>query len=222
MDFKQKISLRRARDSGAVPEPGADAWLFELGERLESDRGRILNSAAVRRLQQKTQVFPLERNAAVRSRLSHSLEVQQVGRHIVRTLFQRLGSRASEYGLDGLERVLETLVEMACLSHDIGNPPFGHFGEFAIGDWCARHLQRLFDHAVPQVDAELRERMLRDLNSFEGNAQAIRLVHRLHDMNLTYSQAACMLKYVRAAHQEKPPKGSAGAYLRKKPGFYLS
>ena len=222
MDFKQKISLRRARDSGAVPEPGAAAWLFELGERLESDRGRILNSAAVRRLQQKTQVFPLERNAAVRSRLTHSLEVQQVGRHIVRTLFQRLGPRASEYGLDGLERVLETLVEMACLSHDIGNPPFGHFGEFAIGDWCARHLQRLFDHAVPQVDAELRERMLRDLNSFEGNAQAIRLVHRLHDMNLTYSQAACMLKYVRAAHQVKPPKGSAGAYLRKKPGFYLS
>ena len=120
MDFKQKISLRRARDSGAVPEPGADAWLLELGERLESDRGRILNSAAVRRLQQKTQVFPLERNAAVRSRLTHSLEVQQVGRHIVRTLFQRLGPRASEYGLDGLERVLETLVEMACLSHDIG------------------------------------------------------------------------------------------------------
>ncbi len=199
MDFKQKISLRRARDSGAVPEPGADAWLFELGERLESDRGRILNSAAVRRLQQKTQVFPLERNAAVRSRLTHSLEVQQVGRHIVRTLFQRLGPRASEYGLDGLERVLETLVEMACLSHDIGNPPFGHFGEFAIGDWCARHLQRLFDHAVPQADAELRECMLRDLNSFEGNAQAIRLVHRLHDLFLSYWLAACLLKSVRAA-----------------------
>ncbi|HHJ4328495.1 TPA: dGTPase, partial [Klebsiella pneumoniae] len=122
----------------------------------------------------------------------------------------------------GLERELETLVEMACLTHDIGNPPFGHFGEFAISDWCSRHLERLFDGAVPHADAELRQRMLRDLDSFEGNAQAIRLVHRLHDMNLTYSQTACMLKYVRAAYQPKPERGSQGAYLRKKPGFYLS
>ncbi|WP_252270888.1 dGTPase [Pseudomonas subflava] len=222
MDFKAKISLGRARDSGTAPRPGDADWLFELGEHLESDRGRILNSAAVRRLQQKTQVFPLERNAAVRSRLTHSLEVQQVGRHIVRTLFQKLGDDAKRYGLEDLERALETLVEMACLTHDIGNPPFGHFGEFAIGDWCARHLEGLFAAAVPQGDSELRQQMLTDLAAFEGNAQAIRLVHRLHDMNLTYSQTACMLKYVRAAHQPKPERGSAGAYLRKKPGFYLS
>lgn len=223
MDFKAKISLRRAREHGTVPEPGDAAWLFELGERLESDRGRIVNSAAVRRLQQKTQVFPLERNAAVRSRLTHSLEVQQVGRHIVRTLFHKLGPRAAEHGLDGLDGVLQSLVEMACLTHDIGNPPFGHFGEFAIGDWCVRYLDALFAQAVPEAgDAALRQRMLADLKAFEGNAQAIRLVHRLHDMNLTYSQTACMLKYVRAAYLPRPPKESDGAYLRKKPGFYLS
>ncbi|MBD9417086.1 dGTPase [Pseudomonas sp. PDM16] len=223
MDFKAKISQRRARENGTVPEPGDAAWLFELGERLESDRGRIVNSAAVRRLQQKTQVFPLERNAAVRSRLTHSLEVQQVGRHIVRTLFHKLGPRAADYGLGGLGRELETLVEMACLTHDIGNPPFGHFGEFAIGDWCARHLDALFTAAVPiPGDTELRQRMLADLMTFEGNAQAIRLVHRLHDMNLTYSQTACMLKYVRAAYQPRPAKGMQNGYLAKKPGFYLS
>lgn len=223
MDFKAKISLRRPRDGSVLLEGHDAAWLDELVERLESDRGRIINSAAVRRLQQKTQVFPLERNAAVRSRLTHSLEVQQVGRHIVRTLFRKLGPRAADYGLDGLEGALETLVEMACLTHDVGNPPFGHFGEFAIGDWCARHLDPLFTAAVPTPSQEaLRQRMLADLNAFEGNAQAIRLVHRLHDMNLTYSQAACMLKYVRAAYQPRPAKGSDGAYLRKKPGFYLS
>ncbi|TXI34498.1 MAG: dGTPase [Aquipseudomonas alcaligenes] len=222
MDFKTKISLHRARERCAVPQPGDEGWLFELSERLESDRGRIINSAAVRRLQQKTQVFPLERNAAVRSRLTHSLEVQQVGRHIVRTLFHKLGLRAGEYGMDGLERALESLVEMACLTHDIGNPPFGHFGEFAIGDWCARHLEGLFAQAVPGGDTGLRQRMLADLVSFEGNAQAIRLVQRLHDMNLTYVQSACMLKYVRAACQPRPAQGSPGAYLAKKPGFYLS
>src|SRR5690606_4429296 len=124
---------------------------------------------------QKTQVFPLERNAAVRSRLTHSLEVQQTGRFIVRTLYKQLGDRAGDFGLDGLEGVLETLVEMACLMHDVGNPPFGHFGEFAIGEWFERSIDGLFEAAVPfgTGDDELRARMLIDLKQFEGNAQAV-------------------------------------------------
>jgi dGTPase len=133
VNFKHKIS--RQRPYGKA-EPGLRASEGNLGaviDQLESDRGRIINSAAVRRLQQKTQVFPLERNAAVRSRLTHSLEVQQTGRFIVRTLYKQLGRRAAAFGLDGLETALESLVEMTCLMHDIGNPPFGHFGEYAIG-----------------------------------------------------------------------------------------
>ncbi|GGK00331.1 putative deoxyguanosinetriphosphate triphosphohydrolase [Pseudomonas matsuisoli] len=191
---------------------------------FESDRGRIVNSAAVRRLQQKTQVFPLERNAAVRSRLTHSLEVQQVGRFIVRTLFQKLGDQAPGYGLAGLERAVESLVEMACLMHDVGNPPFGHFGEFAISEWFERHLDEHFDTALADTDhdAALRHRMLADLKQFEGNAQTIRLVVSLLRLNLTYTQTACLLKYVRAAYRPRPAAGTAGAYLAKKPGFYLS
>lgn len=221
VDFKEKVSPRRPHG-----RPGSAAWhdLAQLIDQLESDRGRIINSAAVRRLQQKTQVFPLERNAAVRSRLTHSLEVQQTGRFIVRTLYKQLGADAARYGLDGLEGALETLVEMACLMHDIGNPPFGHFGEFAISQWCQRTLPELFDQAVPaeQGDAALRARMLADLHQFEGNAQAVRLVVSLLRLNLTYTQTAGLLKYVRAAHAPRPDKGSAGAYLQKKPGFYLS
>ena len=72
----------------------------DLQSALESDRGRIINSAAVRRLQQKTQVFPLERNAAVRSRLTHSLEVQQTGRFIVQSIFRSLTpEQLEQYGL---------------------------------------------------------------------------------------------------------------------------
>ncbi|HAB63328.1 MAG TPA: dGTPase, partial [Pseudomonas sp.] len=112
VNFKDKIS--RQRPFGRV-ESGLKASEGELSliiDQFESDRGRIINSAAVRRLQQKTQVFPLERNAAVRSRLTHSLEVQQTGRFIVRTLYKQLGDRAAHYGLDGLEGALESLVEM--------------------------------------------------------------------------------------------------------------
>ena len=224
VNFKDKIS--RQRPYGRV-ESGLKASESDLSlivDQFESDRGRIINSAAVRRLQQKTQVFPLERNAAVRSRLTHSLEVQQTGRFIVRTLYKQLGDRAALYGLDGLEGALESLVEMTCLMHDIGNPPFGHFGEFAIGEWFKRHLNTLFDAAVPdrRGDSELRSRMLVDLEQFEGNAQAIRLVVSLLRLNLTYTQTAGLLKYVRAAYAPKPAKGTPGAYLLKKPGFYLS
>lgn len=222
VDFQLKLSSRRPHGKAGAGAPGDE--LAALIDQLESDRGRIINSAAVRRLQQKTQVFPLERNAAVRSRLTHSLEVQQTGRFIVRTLYKQLGAKAADYGLQDLQGPLETLVEMACLSHDIGNPPFGHFGEFAIGEWCERNLDALFDAAVPagRGDALLRERMCCDLKEFEGNAQAIRLLVRLQRLNLTYVQIAAMLKYVRPAYEARPTADSPGAYLRKKPGFYLS
>ncbi len=224
VNFKNKISRQRpyGRVEGELKASECDLTL--IVDQLESDRGRIINSAGVRRLQQKTQVFPLERNAAVRSRLTHSLEVQQTGRFIVRTLYKQLGDKARDYGLDGLEGALESLVEMTCLMHDIGNPPFGHFGEFAIGEWFTRHLETLFDAAVPvgQGNEALRTRMLNDLRAFEGNAQAIRLVVSLQRLNLTYTQTAGLLKYVRAAYAPKPAKDSPGAYLLKKPGFYLS
>src|SRR5690554_1761499 len=110
--------LREAKlDSASQQLPQLD--ISALENKLESDRGRIINSAAVRRLQQKTQVFPLERNAAVRSRLTHSLEVQQTGRFITRKIYEKLGRRAEEFGLQGLNRAFETLVEMSCLMHDI-------------------------------------------------------------------------------------------------------
>ncbi|GGB78977.1 putative deoxyguanosinetriphosphate triphosphohydrolase [Marinobacterium zhoushanense] len=227
-DLSSRFSIQRPYHSR---EQAPDSYLVGrcgvrvLEKQLESDRGRIINSAAVRRLQQKTQVFPLEHNAAVRSRLTHSLEVQQTGRFIVRTIFEQLGDRATAYGLDGLERATETLVEMACLMHDIGNPPFGHFGEEAISHWFERVLPELSPfsngHLNPQQTA-LRGELLRELSSFEGNAQAIRLISQLQKLNLTYLQTACIFKYTRCATEAKPAKGSPLAYLKKKPGYYFS
>ncbi|UUD64851.1 dGTPase [Pseudomonas seleniipraecipitans] len=218
VNFQDRICALRPGDQAGG---AADVDLLYA---FESDRGRIINSAAIRRLQQRTQVFPLERNAAVRSRLTHSMEVQQTGRFIVRTLYAQLGDRAADYGLDGLQGALESLVEMTCLMHDIGNPPFGHFGEFAIGEWFERALDGLFAVALPQPpdNDELHAQMRADLRNFEGNAQAVRLVVNLQRLRLTYTQTAGLLKYLRPAYQPKPAKGNANAYLNKKPGFYLS
>lgn len=227
INFRQRISLQRPWNSREAPQGE-----YAITRHFESDRGRIINSAAIRRLQQKTQVFPLERNAAVRSRLTHSLEVQQTGRYIAKEILETLKSRGGleNYGLQELSGAFESLVEMACLLHDVGNPPFGHFGEAAINDWFDANLPaELVDPLVAGVDdaaqnadfSALNAMIRQDLCHFEGNAQAIRLVHTLLQLNLTYSQVACILKYTAPAwwQGEKPAQFTA---LMKKPGFYLS
>ena len=110
-----------------------------------------------------------------------------------------------EYRLDGLERCLESIVEMSCLLHDVGNPPFGHFGEQAINDWFEQNFESMLpttkegnkendkDKDILSINVEL----TRDICHFEGNAQAIRLIHSLLQLNLTYSQVAGILKYTR-------------------------
>ena len=235
IDFRTKINWHRRFRS-----PQGEKSEHEILRIFESDRGRIINSPAIRRLQQKTQVFPLERNAAVRTRLTHSMEVQQVGRYIAKEILSRLKElRLLEtYGLDELTGPFESIVEMACLMHDIGNPPFGHFGEAAINDWFKQRLhpldavsQLLSDDRCIVWDLRLREgeeglndlrrKVRQDLCHFEGNAQGIRLVHSLMRMNLTWAQVGCILKYTRPAWWtgETPASHS---YLMKKPGYYLS
>ncbi len=137
VNFKKKVRFLRSYHYIGSWSTSEECYLYNF----ESDRGRIINSAAIRRLQQKTQVFPLERNASVRSRLTHSLEVQQNGRYIIQKVYELLTpEELIEFGLDGIERHIESIVEMSCLMHDIGNPPFGHFGEKAINDWFEQNL----------------------------------------------------------------------------------
>jgi dGTPase len=216
-DFTKKITSERV--TGQTQYKTSETLLLAF----ESDRGRIINSAAVRRLQQKTQVFPLERNSAVRSRLTHSLEVQQVGRFIVQKIFGSLKTEKllETYKLNGLERCLESVVEMSCLLHDVGNPPFGHFGEQAINDW----FEQNFESMLPSTNDKklsLNVELKRDICHFEGNAQAIRLIHSLLQLNLTYCQVAGILKYTRCGTDVKPEKGDSFSYLKKKVGYYHS
>jgi dGTPase len=111
-------------------------------------------------------------------------------------------------------------IEIACLLHDIGNPPFGHFGENAINLWCKKTLSPLF---IAKFSQESKcKKIICDLENFEGNAQGIRILHSLHSLNLTYTQIACLIKYTRSAYEEKPNDGDRFEYRKKKPGYYLS
>ena len=220
IDFKTKILPHRSyngKEEYFNPE-NRTTRIFE------SDRGRIINSAAIRRLQQKTQVFPLERNAAVRSRLTHSMEVQQVGRFISQQIIEKLTrqGKLEEYGLAGLERQFESIVEMSCLMHDVGNPSFGHFGEAAMNQWFEENIDDLLERDELAGQSSLLDPIKTELCNFEGNAQALRIVHSLQSLNLTFSQISGIIKYTRRADQVKPDKKDDKSYLKKKVGFYLS
>ena len=161
----------------------------DLLEATEQDRARIVQAAPVRRLQQKTQVFPLDVKASVRSRLTHSLEVQETGRQISRRILAALPAGVV------CEGAFINLVEMSCLLHDVGNPPFGHFGEQVMSQWLGEMLDPLYQQALAQPPSAQWAELRQDLQLFDGNAQSLRLVHSLHELNLTLGQLAALCKY---------------------------
>ena len=179
-------------------------------QEIESDSGRVLFSAPFRRLQSKAQVFSLESNAAVRSRLTHSLEVAHVGRYIVQKIRElALDSKKNDMAEELIE--IETIVETSCLLHDIGNPPFGHLGEKAIQEWFQENAERKFkksreDSNKENIDTESPH--YKDFLNFDGNPQGLRICLTLQGQpgkfgfNLTYSQIASIIKYPRSSDDD--------------------
>lgn len=173
----------------------------DLRTEFEKDYHRIIGSASFRRLQDKTQVFPLDQSDFIRTRLTHSLEVSSFGK----SLGQNVAARIRRMGLDpdfdsAKKDAVCDILQCAGLIHDIGNPPFGHFGETAIQDWFRKHLPRLTFQGRPLTEV-LSEQMRQDLCHFEGNTQALRLVTKLHylvdehGMNLTKALLGTIIKY---------------------------
>ena len=197
----------------------------KLNVSIESDRGRIISSSGLRRLQKRTQVFALELNASIRTRLTHSMEVAQTARFISKTIFSKLQNNGLDnYGLNGFENAFVSTCEMTSLLHDIGNPPFGHFAEQTINKWTEDNLLSILNK-FPTTSThakELKDMIALDICNYDGNAQAIRVIGKLQRLNLSYSQTLAVLKYTRGAFEEKPPKSSKLSYLKKKAGFYYS
>ncbi|MEE9358545.1 deoxyguanosinetriphosphate triphosphohydrolase [Candidatus Vondammii sp. HM_W22] len=162
---------------------------------FQRDFDRIVFSSAFRRMQDKTQVFPLSRVDYIRTRLTHSLEASSIGRSLGTQVGEQIIARQ---GLQGIEASdFGDICAAACLSHDIGNPPFGHSGEDAFRHWAARAAYGKRRVAVLQ-DSE-RE----DFLSFEGNAQGFRILTRLQNpdnrggLQLTCATLAAFTKYPR-------------------------
>lgn len=193
---------------------------------IESDRGRILSSPALRRLQKRTQVFALELNASIRSRLTHSMEVGQNARYIAKTILSLLKDKEGldTYGLEELENAFISTSEMTSLLHDIGNPPFGHFAEQTINKWINIHALPIMEsfECTCEESKKLKEMISKDICNYDGNAQAIRVISKLQRLNLSYAQMLAVLKYTRGAYEDEPLKSDPLNYIKKKPGYYYS
>lgn len=184
----------------------------QLRSDFQRDYDRLIFSSPFRRLQNKTQVFPLPGSIFVHNRLTHSLEVSSVGRSMANEVTQLLLERERTPSLTEKLRHLGDIVATACLSHDLGNPPFGHSGEKTISTFFS-------EGAGLALRGCLSDRQWADFANFEGNANSFRLLtHRFVGRReggfaMTYSTLAATVKY---------PYGSILASPKGKFGFFDS
>lgn len=205
MQWSHLLDTQRYGHAALPPE--------EVGRsHFHKDHDRIIFSSAFRRLGRKTQVHPFALNDHVHTRLTHSMEVGSVGR----SLGIRVGELiARELPPWATPHDVGLIVQSACLAHDIGNPPFGHAGEYAIRDWFTRHAD---DARLTALD----ELQYRDLTTFEGNAQGFRVVTRIENhlfdggLRLTFPTLGTLLKYPWGV-EHAGQSGKFGAFLTELP-----
>ena len=214
MNWEQLLSLKRFGDTNKRLRKEQDET--RLG--FEVDYDRIIFSSEFRSLQDKTQVIPLSQTDFVHTRLTHSLEVSVVGRSLGRIVGQKLlkkyphlqnihGYQANDFG---------AIVAAAALAHDIGNPPFGHSGEKAIGEFFKTGKGKSFK-------TQLTEKEYQDLCDFEGNANGFKILTQSRDgreggLRLSYATLGTFMKYPKESLPKKPTQNISD----KKYGFFQS
>lgn len=219
MEWKTLLCPLRERESAGRTKSA------DLRSEFEKDYHRIIGSASFRRLQDKTQVFPLDKSDFIRTRLTHSLEVSSFGK----SLGQNIGENILKYRKNSgftpqMKEDISHILQCAGLIHDIGNPPFGHFGETAIREWFMRNLPGITFRGQT-LEKMFTEQMREDFCHFEGNAQAFRLVTKLHylvdehGMNLTYALLNTIIKYPVPSTEIDE---TGGNIKNKKMGYYLA
>ncbi|WP_282148562.1 dGTP triphosphohydrolase [Algibacter lectus] len=214
MNWEQLLSLKRFGDTNKRIRKEQDET--RLG--FEVDYDRVIFSSEFRSLQDKTQVIPLSETDFVHTRLTHSLEVSVVGRSLGRLVGKKLlekhphlqsslGYQANDFG---------AIVAAAALAHDIGNPPFGHSGEKAIGEFFITGAGKNFR-------SQLTDKEYQDLCDFEGNANGFKILTedragRPGGLRLCYATLGAFMKYPKESLPKKPTKHIAD----KKYGFFQS
>lgn len=196
-----RVSLTESNSSRKISDE-----LYDHRNEFDKDYDRIVYSSSVRRLQDKAQVFPLQANDFTRTRLTHSIEVSALARSFGYAIGEWLLAigKISDYKK---VREISALLQVSALMHDLGNPPFGHYGEDIIRNW----FKGWFKNEENKID--LNEQQVADFENFEGNAQTLRIISKLqllndeYGVNFTYATLATIMKYPWSSYDSQ--KGEA-------------
>ena len=212
MEWKKLLSKRLLGFTEEISSDGRSQF--------QKDFDRIVFSSAFRRLQDKTQVFPLPESDYVHTRLTHSLEVSCVGRSLGNAIGEKILERNKKLKDEFTQFHFGEIVASACLGHDIGNPPFGHSGEDAISEYFRNGPGKIYK-------SRLSKKQWADLTKFEGNAQGFRIITKLQNptikggLRLSCATLAAFTKYPKESLIETSSKAkSHKEKLYKKYGFF--
>lgn len=193
MEWSKLLSNKKLREEDPEPSEFDDYPINSF----EKDYNSIVSSSVFRRLQDKTQVFPLDKSDFIRTRLTHSIEVSTIARQ----LGIMLSTNTTNYEPRDINSTeaegIASVLLCAGLLHDLGNPPFGHFGETIIGGWFKDKLSNIEYKGRPLGNI-LSEQMFRDLECFEGNAQALRILAKARyqsGINVSAAVISTLVKY---------------------------
>lgn len=214
IDWDKYLSSERYRSKSEFKDHFTKASDEDRRNAFESDFGRVAFSSAIRRMHDKAQVMPLTTGDSVHTRLTHSIEVMSIAYSLGISLC-RDKDFIEVYGKDKameLERTIPMILKTAAFVHDIGNPPFGHFGETIIQNYFKEYLKKRI----------VTDKQALDFTCFDGNAEGFRILTRLQyigdlsGLNLTYATLAAYSKY---PNDNTPDKSYIG---RKKHGVFTS
>lgn len=219
MKWEKLLNESRVRDLGnKIKNQVTDHEKKDPRSEFQRDYDRCLFSTPVRRLQDKAQVFPLEVHDSVRTRLTHSLEVSNISKAIVKRIGGEL-LKKNHITDEQLESIV--CISKTCgLIHDLGNPPFGHSGEDAMRDWFRAKIDKMEGEEI-KFQSEIQKK---DFLYFEGNAQTLRLLSKLQmlgdfsGLNLTVGTMSAARKYLASSVEIKKKEGQSYEKL----GFFQS
>ncbi len=195
LQWEKLLCKNRKRDSESAVKRGAASVIAR--NEFEADYDRIVGSSSVRRLQDKAQVFPLQKNDFTRTRLTHSIEVSAMARSLGKAVGKQLEQKVESFTNDMTDD-LSALLQTAGLIHDLGNPPFGHYGETVIRQWFCKWFD---SNKFLKKEILLTEQEKNDFIFFDGNVQNLRIVTKLqilndaYGANFTYGTLATIIKY---------------------------